>query len=560
MKKKKIMALLLSGILAFSLFGCGKAKPETTKKENKAGGTMTVGISEATGNFNSAYTNSAYDGTVCKLVFDQLMKVDVDGNFVPGAAKSWELKDGGKTIIFKLRDDMKFSDGEKVTAKDVVFSYQFMADPSYTGGSGSYVKDLEGYDDYFAGKTKEFKGVVAIDDYTVQFNYAKAMRTNLNNCIMDIMPVHYYGKDFVYGNTSSIETLGSTPIGSGPYALDKFEPTKFISLKKNPQFKGEGYAIENVILKFVEMTTEMSELTAKTVDLLPQAVEPEKINTAKETDFLTTNSYDRSGYGFIKFNCENGPTADKKVRQALYYSFNLDEFIENYFKGLASIQYHPFSCKSWAVDDAFLKEITQYKFDMEKAKSLLDEDGWKVGASGFREKDGKVLELNLAAMPDHAILETLIPMWQRDWGEGLKVKLNVAYLEFNTLQSYVKFDADANVDKWNIFFMANTIYVPDPDDQYTSFHSSEIGSGKSNESRYKNPEVDKLFDEARTIIDREEAKPYYTKIGKILNEDVPMIPVYANTYYDLYNSKIKNLKTSSFCDWTAGLREAYIEE
>jgi len=72
--------------------------------------------------------------------------------------------------------------------------------------------------------------------------------------------------------------------------------------------------------------------------------------------------------------------------------------------------------------------------------------------------------------------------------------------------------------------------------------------------------VDKLLDEAKSIVDKEEAKPYYNKIAKILNEDAPIVPVYANTYFDMYNKKIKGLETSPFCDWVKALKHAYIEE
>jgi peptide/nickel transport system substrate-binding protein len=576
LKKKKLMALMLSSILAFSLVGCGnKDKKEDTSKDTppaseagkeKIGGTLVAGIKEMSGNFNPAYYSSAYDGNVIDMVFDRLIVVDVNGEYQKSAAESWEFSEDAKEITFKMRKDMTFSDGEKVTADDVVFSYKFMSDPSYTGRYGSYVKDLAGANEYRKGETTEFKGVVAVDEYTVKFTFTEPLRTNLANCDLQIMPEHYYGANWKVGDTSTIEAITTKPMGSGPYTLEKFEEKQYASLKRNPTYYGEGYKIENIVCKFVDDTTEMVELTAKNVDYLPGVIDPKKINEAKSKDFISFNKYDRSGYGYTKFNCEKGPTAEKAVRQALYYSFNIKEFVDSYYKDettgdvLASTQYHPFSQVSWGIDKELLGEMTQYDFDLEKAKSLLDEAGWKVGPSGFREKDGKVMELNIAAMPEHSILNTLIPMWQRDWGEGLKVKLNVAYLEFNTLQDYVLYDSDANVDKWSIYFMANTIPTPDPHNIYSSVHSDDIGSGKDNESRYKNPEVDKLLDEAKGIIDKDEAKPYYRKIAKILNEDAPIVPVYANTYFDMYNKKVKGLETSPFYNWVRALKDAYIEE
>lgn len=577
---KKFMSLFLAVVLSIGLVGCGgkkvdKESEDTPKTEapvaeetekREIGGQLVAGITEMSGNFNPAYYSSAYDGHVVDMVFDPLITVDVDGNFIPSACKDWEFSKDGKEITFHMRDDMKFSDGEKVTADDVVFTYMILADPSYTGRYGSYVKDMVDYEAYSKGETKDFKGVVKVDDYTVKFCFAKSQRINLQSCGMGIMPEHYYGANWEQGDTSSIEAITTTPIGSGPYTLDKFEEAQFVSLKRNPDYYGEGYYVENVVCKFVDDTTDIVELTSKGIDYLPAVVDPEKINQARAKDFLTSNKYSRSGYGYCKFNCENGPTADPKVREALYYGFDIQKFVDTYFldeeskEVLATVQYHPFSQMSWAIDDKLLSEMTEYKYDIDKAAKLLDEAGWKVGSSGYREKNGEVMNLKIAAMPDHDILNTLIPMWQSSWGEELKIKLDVAYLEFNTLLDYVLYNSDANVDKWSLYFMATSIPTPDPDDVYSMFHSSMIGSGKDNECRYKNPEVDKLLDEARVIVDKDEAKSYYQKVAKILNEEAPLMPVYANTYHDLYNKKIKGLETSPFCDWVKGLRNAYIEE
>lgn len=567
--RKYLCLLLCLAMLSTSLLaGCGKKgtnDPAKPAEVTEPTGTLVAGITEASGNFNPLYYSSSYDGHVVNLVFEGLLDRNFEGELEGEVAESWEFSEDQKSITFKMKKDKVFSDGTPLTANDVVFTYQVIADPSYTGRYGSYVKDMVGYDDYFAKKTQEFKGVEAVDDYTVKFNFKEALRVNLENCGFPILPKNYYGKDFTIGNTASVEAITSQVIGSGPYLLKEFKEKELILLERNPKWVGEGYMIKNVLMKFVDMTTDIVELTSGNVDLLPGVIEPEKIATARDAGF-SLNKYQRSGYGYINFNCEAGPTADVKVRQALYYAFNVEEFVNSYFKDtttgevLASVQYHPFSQVSWAIDDKIVSEMTAYKFDLEKAGKLLDEAGWVKGADGMRAKDGKVLELKIAAMPDHDILATLIPMWERDWGQGLGIKLNVAYLEFNTILDYVIYNSDANVNEWSLFFLATSITTPDPHTLYSEFHSSEIGSGKDNTARYRNAEVDKLFDEAKAIIDIEEAKPKYKEIAKILNQEAPKIPVYANTYFDLYNSKMTNFKTSSLYDWTYALKDAVIKE
>lgn len=579
---KKRLTLIVSLILVAALFlsACSKKEPATTTPttgtetttetpaERVPGPTLVVGITEASGNFNPAFYSSAYDGYVVDMVFEGLITTDFDGNYIPNVAESWEVTEEGKKITFKIQEGIAFSDGEPLTAEDVVFTYQVLADPKYTGRYGTYVKDLLDYEAYSAGETTDFVGVVAIDEYTVEFNFKESLRVNLSNTGFTIMPKHVYGANFEIGSEAfmtELAALSSNPVGSGPYIVDKFQEKALVSLIKNDKYTRPGYEITDIILKFVEMTTDIVELTTGAVDLLAGQIEPTKINQAKDGGF-NLNSYNRSGYGYIKTNNAYGATADKLVRQALYYSFNTKEFVNSYFldevtgDALAVVQYHPFSQVSWAIDDKILGDMIEYEFDLEKAAALLDEAGWTLGTNGIRQKDGVELELKIAAMPDHDILATLIPMWERDWG-SLGIKLNISFLEFNTILDYVIYNSDANVEEWSMFFLANTIPTADPHSSaYTSFHSSHIGSGKDNTSRYSNPRVDELLDQGKSIVDVEAAKPVYAEIAKILNEDAVMMPVYANTYFDLYAPKLVDFETGSLYNWVKALRDARIEE
>lgn len=583
MKRGLIFLLVLTLVLSTFLVGCGSTDDQDTGGEPEEAdvadtddedvddgepeGTLVVGMTEASGNFNPAYYSSAYDGHVVDMVFESLIKRNADGEFVEGeaVAESWEYSNDDKTITFKMKEDRVFSDGEPLTAHDVVFTYKVLADPSYTGRYGSTVKDLKGFEEYYGEETEEFEGVVALDDYTVEFNFREPLRTNLAECGFAILPEHHYGKDFTYGDTSSVEEITSDVLGSGPYVVEDFQEKELIYLTRNMDWVGEGYLIEDIILKFVDDTTDITELTTGNVDLLNGVVAPKKIAEAKEAG-MEFNRYPRSGYGYVKTNNEWGPTSEVEVRQALYYAFNIEEFVESYYEDeetgeiLANTQSHPFSQVSWAVDDALLEELNDYEFDLDKAREILDEAGWELNSDGIREKDGEILELKVAAMPDHDILDTLIPMWERDWGEGLGIELDISYQEFNTVLDYVQYDSDANVDKWSLFFLAVSISSPDPHVQYSTFHSDYIGNGMDNTSRYSNPEVDKLFDEAKAIIDEDEARPIYREIVKILNEEAAMMPVYANIYHDLYNPKLTNFETDSLVDWVEAIKDARVTE
>jgi peptide/nickel transport system substrate-binding protein len=562
---KKWLAIIVASILLFTTAGCSNGDhTQNPQNSNAKTDTLVVGCNEMAGVFSPAYYSSAYDGYVVDLVFDGLIKRNYEGDLVPSIAEDWEMVDNGKSIVFQLRDDVKFSDGTPLTAKDVEFTYLVLADPSYTGRYGSMVKDMEGYEDYFFGKTDKFAGIETSGDHQVTFHFKEALRTNLENCTLGILPQHYYGADFKVGDTSGVEALSSKPMGAGAYQLGNFSPKEFASLTKNAHYFKSGYEIKNIVCKFVNTSTEVTELTNGSVDLLPKLIEKKKILDLRNNNSISLNSYTRNGYGYIGFNCESGPTADPRVRQALAYSFHIDEYLKNDHTDPATgevfaiSQFYPYSQICWVVDDAFREEMGSYPFDLAKAESILEEAGWKKNASGIREKNGQVLELKIAAMPDNPVLSTLIPMWERDWG-AIGIKLNIAYMEFNTLSDYIEVHSDENVNKWSMFFMASEFLGPDPHEIYSTYHSSNIGSGKSNFARYNNAEVDRLLDEGKRKFSENDAKPIYTEIGKILTQELPVLPIYASTYFDAYNKKLTNFKTNSLYNWVDALENAKIQ-
>ena len=562
---KKWISFFLASVLLLGASGCSQAdNTQKPQNSNAKSDTLVIGCHEMAGVFSPLYYSTSYDGYVVDMVFDGLIKRGYDGEFTASIAKDWELVDNGKSIVFHLRDDVTFSDGTPLTSADVEFTYLVLADPSYTGRYGSMVKDMMGYEEYFAKQTDQFAGVETNGDYQVTFHFKEALRTNLENCILGILPKHYYGAGFTIGNTSSVEALSSKPLGAGPYQLTNFSPKEYASLTKNTNYFKSGYEIKNIVCKFVDTSTEVTELTNGSVDLLPKLIEKKKISELRKNHSISLNSYTRNGYGYIGFNCESGPTADVRVRQALAYSFHIDEYLKSDHTDtetgevFAVSQFYPYSQVCWVVDDAFREEMGTYPFDLGKAEALLDEAGWKKNASGVREKDGQVLELKIAAMPDNPVLATLIPMWERDWG-SIGIRLNVAYIEFNTLTDYIEAHSDENVDKWSMFFLASDFLGPDPHEIYSTYHSSNIGSGKSNFARYKNEEVDRLLDEGKGKLSEEEAKPIYTEAGKILTEELPVLPVYASNYFDAYNKKLTNFKTNSLYNWVDALEDAKIQ-
>lgn len=563
---KKFFKVMAAALCAISLTACGSSKKADT---------LTVGAEELTGTFSPLYYSSSYDGYVVDMVYNKLMEYDVNNKLQPSLAESYKIENNGKKITFKLKKGVKFSTGDEMTSKDVEFTYKVVSDPSYTGRYGSTTQFLEGYKKYADKnntKEPEFPGIKVIDDYTIEFNFTEARNDNLVTLMnISVISANQFKDSYSYKNTKSIEQAVGTPIGTGPYVLKKWEAGTGASFTKNDKFTGEGYAIKNVIIKPTKMETEYEELKSGNVDLLAGMIEPKKVGPASNNKDLQLNHYLRGGEGFITFNTAKGSTADKTVRQALAFSFDRQSFVDSFYEckdctnldgakvGYVPATYNnPISPLAKVIDgEEKLEGLETYKYDIEKAKKLLDDAGWKVGANGKRSKNGENFEIKILAIKDHDILNNLIPMWKKSWGEELGADVKVATVDFNTLLS--KIYADKSLDEWNVFFLAQTFTSDSMSDIYTTFNSAYAKENNDNYSRLKDPKLDASMDKALREMDPTKALAEWKEAQKIINEDVAVLPVYGNTYFDMYNKKVKNMKTNALYSWVKGLKDATIE-
>lgn len=570
---KKLFKVLAAGLMCLTVAACGTNK---SGSDAAASDTLTVGAEELTGTFSPLYYTSAYDGYVVDLIYNKLLEYDVDNKIQPSLAESYTVSEDGTEIEFKLRKDVKFSNDSAMTAKDVEFSYKVVSDPSYTGRFGATTQFLEGHDAYASvdnATEPEFPGIEVLDDYTIKFNFTEARNDNLTTLMsISIISSEQFKDSYAYKNTKPIEEANGDPIGTGPYNLKAWEAGTGASFTRSTtSWQTEGYAIENIIIKPVKMETDYDELKNGSIDLLAGMIEPKKIGPASNNEDIEMNHYPRGGAGYITFNTAAGATSDKAVRQALAYAFNRKEFVDSYYdcsdcKNLDGVKigYVPttFNNPISKLGDAIngtekVDGLDPYTFDVDKAAKILDDAGWKAGADGIREKDGEKLTIKILAIKDHDILNNLIPMWKKTWGETLGCDVQVATVDFNTVLS--KIVKDASLSEWNMFFLATSYTSDSMSDIYTTFHSKYAREDNDNYSRLKDSELDTLLDSALKEMDPDAAYTAWLDVQKKINDDCAVVPVYGNTYFDMFNKKVKNMNTSALYTWPRGMKDATIE-
>ena len=415
MKKKKLLSSLLAGVMAVTLTACGGNSASTEGSTSAASGsTASVAsgsTSAASGSTSSAtetpvdggqliigdqtqsngdiypyWSNNVSDNSVYKLTsgYDTIT-VDKNGKFVvdPQVVKEKTDKkndDGTITTTYKLQEDLKWSNGEGITAKDYVFRLLFFSSPQLVemgASDNTEGSKLVGFADFNSGKTKVFKGVRLLGDYEFSVTINKDYLPNYYQDALTAASAGYMkgwlpgydikddGKGAYFTKHLDAKKLNKQvnayrmdlKVYSCPYMKEKYDETSnTYTLVKNPYYKGnyEGQKphIDTIIYKFVQPETQMDELNTGSVDILVKMGEANEINSGMDLVDKGTHGYvdyPRNGYGRILFVCDRGPTQYAEVRRAVAYLLDRNEFAKTFTGGHGSVVNGYYGTAQWMV-------------------------------------------------------------------------------------------------------------------------------------------------------------------------------------------------------------------
>ncbi|MBA2938833.1 ABC transporter substrate-binding protein [Paenibacillus sp. CGMCC 1.16610] len=489
--------------------------------------TIIVGLTDPSGAFTPYFHQSGYDGNVSSLLYTPLVTVDNKGVPTPGLAEKWDVSPDNLTYTFHLRKDLKFSDGTSLTADDVAFTWTILHDKAYDGDMQVDVLHVKGGKEYKEGKANNIEGIKVIDPQTISVTLEQPNATALLTLGSDVLSKAYYGKDYHFGQLDYIKKLHEKPVGNGPYKLEKFMPGQEVRFVANENYYGGKPKTEHFIYK-TSQGDAWQFLETGEVDYASFSATKENVDKLKKMGFVNIIPYTPSTYGYIQVNLEHDQLKDKKVRQAFAYGIDRQSIYVDANQGAGQIANIPSSPISWSYTE---EGINPYKFDIEKAKQLLDEAGWKPGADGIREKDGKQLSIHFlgskSAQTDNFIAVTT----ESFKALGVKFQPEV-FADFNALVSKVE-GGDYDMVSFS------TSLITDPSDGLQPFVDGEIKG-------YNNPKFKELYDKGLATIDIEERKKVYKEIYQLMNDELPVIFTnYKKTVYG-YNGRIENLSVSPF--------------
>ncbi len=454
---------------------------------------------------------------ICGMVFNGLVKYDKNVNIIGDLAESWDILDGGQTILFHLRKGVKWHDGYSFTSRDVEFTYKKLVDPS--------VKTP------YSGDFERIAKLETPDEYTVRVTYKEPFAPALSNWGMWIMPEHILKNEDL--NKTS---FGRHPIGTGPYILKSWRTGEKIELISNHDyFEGRPYIDRYVYRIIPDDATIFLELQTLGVDLsvLSPLQYTRQTGNAFFRDHYNKFKYPSFGFTYMAYNLADPKFSDMKVRQALNYAVNKTEIVDTIFFGLGRVTTGPFMMDSWAYNN----DVKPAAYDPKKSGELLAGAGWvDADGDGWIEKDGKKFEFTLIVNQGNAERLRTAEMIQK-YLKDVGVRMKIRVLEWSAL-------INDFVDKKRFEAVLMGWFLSRDPDNYDIWHSSKTRDGEFNFIGYNNPEVDRLLVEGRRTFDQLERQKIYHRLHEILYDEQPYMFLYSGETLPIVNKRFRNVESS----------------
>jgi peptide/nickel transport system substrate-binding protein len=491
---------------------------------------VTVALPEKFSAFDTL-TSTASDAAaerVRNLMFNSLVRKDANFDYVGELAKEITTSDDGKTITFKLQDGVKFHNGKEFTSADVKYTFdQLFASKGYKSGAFFDTAIVGAAKPGEAPKTKSTPHIVSIetpDPKTVVFTVTRPALKNQLLSNMVAIPIIPEG---------TAEQQKDKPVGSGPFKFVSFDASQnVVELAANPDYWEGAPKVQKLKIKTVtDANSLQAELQTGGVDIAPNPnnISPDTLRSLNSSPTLKVVQTDGSNIQYLVFNAQSPPLNNVKVRQAIGYAIDRQKIVSELLADQAKIASSILPAQSWAYTPG-----TEYTFNKDKAKQLLQEAGYKNEPVVFKYGSGNLAVNQYAQVIQSALTEI-----------GLNVQIET--LEVNTIRQQL---AQGQFQMYTGVWIGGN---QDPIFLRDLFSSTKIpGPGVSccNRSHYSNPDVDKTVEDAINETDKAKAKELYAKTWDLVSSDLPLMPLWYPANIVVANKRIDNIRINPSGDFS----------
>lgn len=513
--------VVLSGAAGLSSTGAAFAATPKTMK-----GQLLVSFSQEPTVFNPHMPHIEVDDGIHFSVFDPLFSVDPDGKFVAAlAAEVPTVENGGisadgLTWKVKLREGVKWHDGQAFTAEDVKATLELLVDPNFRSWRKTgheLVRDLK---------------VVSPTEITWRMEKAFAPYPSILAATF-ITPKHLMSASGDPNNAP----FNNAPVGTGPFKWVERVSGDHITLAGNADYFGEGPYVEKLIYKYIpDLNVVYTQFKAGEIDVLGlQWITPDHYDEAKTLPGMKVSADPAATVESFSFNMDRPQFKDPVVREALYAAIDKQSIIDALYYGLPT----PTETYMPAQSFYFNKDLPKQAYDIDKAKAMLDKAGWKPGSDGIRAKDGVRLAFSCSTTAGNHIREQVQQYIQQSF-KDLGVDMSISNLPpavmWGDYWMMSKFDS--------VIVGLNFLTGSDPDtsDYFMSTSILARGGHGQNTWQYANPEVDALLKAGGSEFVPEKRRVAYLKVQEIMRKDLPFLPLFQYAVVRGHKEEIENIR------------------
>ncbi len=508
-QKTKVLALLLAAtmVAGAALTGCGTGDSNNSNSNSNTDNNSAAQGDAAKEDFTIAWasdlksmdphaTNDSTSSTIQYHIYSTLLAVDEEGNIVGDLAENWEASEDELTWTFKLKQGVKFHNGEELKASDVKFSLDREKEGARTAYLVEKVDNIEVIDDYTVAVHLSQK------DGSLLYSLAQAGSSILNE-----KAVNEKGDKYA-----------DSPVGTGPMKLVEWVPNDHITLERFDDYYAGAAKAKTITWRTIpEGSSRAIALENGEVDLVT-GIDPIDVARTMENANLKTELIASTGCEYLGFNFEKEPFNDVRVRQAFAYAINKQNIVDVVFEGRGEIA----NSVVGSAIPGYDATVPGYEYNPEKAKELLAEAGFPNGfkttiktSGDIRNRQAQLIQADLAAIGVEAEIELL------DWGAYLEA------INAGDMETYIISWSNSTMD-------VSESLVP-------LFHSKNWGP-TGNRMHYSNPEVDALLDELVATSDKEARYEIGAKVQHIVGEEAPWATLVCKYSCMGYQKDLKGVK------------------
>lgn len=488
-------------------------------------------VYQTTDTGSSGYQGMVWTGGLLRLDENTL-------EYIPNMAESYSISEDNLTFTFTLRKDIKWSDGEPITAHDFKWTYDQMMDPVNGWPRINQYDFVTSYE--------------ALDDYTIQISIDEVYAPALGQVAGMVTPYpKHIWENLDWNDPETNPEINSPSVVSGPYKLVEWKRDQFAVFEANENYWYHGAPnISRYVIEIVP-DQDIAYQKMKTGETDTGIISPENLEEARQLDNVTVYEWwpAASIWHYIGLNMREGfPTHDINVRHALNYAIDKELLTEEVMLGQAKRICSIYPETSWVYNP----DVPCYEYDPDKAIELFEQAGYTFENGQMLDENGQQLTLKLLYGPNTSQTLELIAVTVQDYLADIGVNVEIQALEWASFLEAT----DTNDPDWDMFLGGWRATI-EPHIMFTIWAEESIPA--LNSVAYVNKEVEAIFKEAGATYDNDFRKEKYQEVQRIIAEESPYVFLFYRKAWSGQNNRIKGIEPTALgIGWNS--EDWYIEE